>query len=293
MLPRTMETSGWTVPSWAIRPRKDLELAICKEGKEVGTCDVSRSGAYVFGRNTEGVTCGAVTLDHDSISRRHAALVHDMQGRVHLIDLGSRHGTRINGVAIAPRKYCELALGASLQFGASTRTYILRGRTPCAPEAPAKRPVEPTAEPAEIDLAALRRLGPAARAKLTPAEQRALALLATLDDDEDPLKNYVDDPEQDLSLVDGGEGALARAAPRAVPEGDRGKDEPARDAKQSKRKRAHERTHGRAHRSEGKGKPRTRTAQGDAAPASAADERNVRPEKRKHDKKAPHPSKNF
>ena len=34
-----------------------------------------------------------ILLEHPTISRKHAALVHHRDGSVHLIDLGSAHGT--------------------------------------------------------------------------------------------------------------------------------------------------------------------------------------------------------
>lgn len=224
-------------PHWAKPQAEALELKVAKEGRALGAVDVSSHAAFVFGRNTEGVTCGAVTLDHDSISRRHAALVHDMQRRSHLIDLGSRHGTRVNGVALVPRKYHELKLGDSVQFGASTRIYTLQ-RPEAAPTRAAEAPPavaseEPApAEPATIDLAALRRLGPAARAKLTHVEKRALEMLSTLEDEDDPMRGYVDDPEQDMAAPGAARPAAAsEPAPPGAAEEHRAEHKAAKRAK--------------------------------------------------------------
>lgn len=282
--------ADWTPPSWAVRPIKPISLAIHKEGKQVGVCDVSRSSATIFGRNTEGVTCGAVTLDHDSISRRHAALVHDMQRRVHLIDLNSRHGTRINGTVMTPRKYYELLPGACIQFGASTRKYVLQTgqEAEAAPRLEAK-PAKPASEPGtgeagNIDLAALRRLGPAARATLTPAEVRALEMLSTLEDDEDPMRGYVDDPKA-FGMPDA---ELSRAVERGPEHG--GGERDAKRAKHKHRKREErpskatkakhdgKREHRRSHRSRASGP--------ESAPAHELEAEEERVEKRRrHERK--------
>ena len=45
---------------------------------------------------------GTFRLDHDSISREHAAIVHAFQGESFVIDLGSRYGTFVDGQKIEP-----------------------------------------------------------------------------------------------------------------------------------------------------------------------------------------------
>jgi hypothetical protein len=240
---RPRREMDWTPPSWAGPPTRRLELVCTKEGAEMGATDISRERAYIFGRNPEGAPCGAVTLDHDSISRRHAALVHDgLQKKVQLVDLGSRHGTKLDGRPLAPRKYYELAEGAVVQFGASTRAYRLRSASqPQTGKAPVSHAVAvragfeaaagmgnpPAAMPAgagpaaTIDLAALRKLGPGARTALTAAERAALEALDALDDDDDPMRNYVDNPHEFEPNVQasGPAGDGPRAAPKRERDG--------------------------------------------------------------------------
>ena len=73
-----------------------------------------------------------VVLEHQSISRRHAALVwraFEVDGGAQgvqrnltpaLIDLGSAHGVAVDGVRIAARVPTPLHAGATVTFGAST-----------------------------------------------------------------------------------------------------------------------------------------------------------------------------
>ena len=47
----------------------------------------------------------------------------DAEGRVFLTDLGSAHGTNLDGVWLRPNACRELKAGSVLKFGASTRQY--------------------------------------------------------------------------------------------------------------------------------------------------------------------------
>jgi NIMA-interacting peptidyl-prolyl cis-trans isomerase 1 len=68
-----------------------------------------------------------ITLDEPSASRQHAALVHHEDGRLFLIDLGSTHGTTLDGVPVAPNKPVQLRDGARLAFGTSpAATHVVR-----------------------------------------------------------------------------------------------------------------------------------------------------------------------
>ena len=55
-----------------------------------------------------------VLIDVESVSRRHAVIEVDPTGDIYLIDLGSAHGTRVNGKQISK---CSLRTGDELQFG--------------------------------------------------------------------------------------------------------------------------------------------------------------------------------
>lgn len=65
-------------------------------------------------------------LDHQSVSRQHAAVVPHKNGRIYVIDMGSAHGTFVSNERLTKDIPVELEAGQSLKFAASTRTYILR-----------------------------------------------------------------------------------------------------------------------------------------------------------------------
>jgi two-component system response regulator AtoC len=55
-----------------------------------------------------------IVIAHSSVSRRHAML---RSSPLEIIDLGSRNGTRVRGVALEPRVAVPLAVGDSIQIG--------------------------------------------------------------------------------------------------------------------------------------------------------------------------------
>lgn len=81
---------------------------------------------HIFGRQVP--TCDFV-LDHQSVSRQHAAVVPHKNGSVFVIDLGSVHGTFVANERLTKDNPVELEVGQSLRFAASTRVYILRKNT--------------------------------------------------------------------------------------------------------------------------------------------------------------------
>ena len=80
-----------------------------------------RHGIFSFGRLPE---C-SLHLEHESISRRHACLAFDKEGAMYLVDLGSAHGTFLNGERIEAQRYIELREQDALKFGESSREYVL------------------------------------------------------------------------------------------------------------------------------------------------------------------------
>lgn len=69
---------------------------------EVGLCD----GEHFIGRGAE---C-SVELLHEAVSRKHAELIVS-EGGCAIVDLGSRHGTRLNGVRLEARSKARLSTG--------------------------------------------------------------------------------------------------------------------------------------------------------------------------------------
>lgn len=64
---------------------------------------------------------------HRSFSRYHAALQHGSDGSIHLYELGSRHGTSINGQRVTPSEFVPLIEGDVVRFAKSHLTYTVSG----------------------------------------------------------------------------------------------------------------------------------------------------------------------
>ncbi|KAL9267209.1 phosphatase 1 regulatory inhibitor subunit PPP1R8-like protein [Drosera capensis] len=115
--------STWQPPDWAIEPHPGVYyLEVLKEGEVVGQISLDKR-RHIFGRQFH--TCDFV-LDHQSVSRQHAVVVHHKNGSIFVIDLGSAHGTFVANERLTKDTPVELEAGQSLKFAASTRTYILR-----------------------------------------------------------------------------------------------------------------------------------------------------------------------
>ncbi len=86
----------------------------------------------LIGRQEDAVD---IHTEHPSCSRVHAALVRGNDTlpapqspcELHLIDLGSTHGTFVNKSLLSKQTYQALNVGDVIRFGASTRLYVLSG----------------------------------------------------------------------------------------------------------------------------------------------------------------------
>ncbi|KAL9230370.1 hypothetical protein vseg_005732 [Gypsophila vaccaria] len=115
--------STWQPPDWAIEPRHGLFfLEVLKDGIVLDCINLHKR-KHIFGRQFH--TCDFV-LDHQSVSRQHAAVVPHKNGSVYVVDLGSAHGTFVANERLTKESPVELEVGQSLRFAASTRTYVLR-----------------------------------------------------------------------------------------------------------------------------------------------------------------------
>eukprot|EP00898_Chlorokybus_atmophyticus_P007492 jgi/Chlat1/7744/Chrsp66S07325 len=139
------------LPEWAVAPRGACgSLEVRKEGEVIDNIQLNRA-RILFGR---GANCDVV-LEHPSISRHHAALLHHHNGSIFVVDLGSAHGTFISGERIPKEVPSELEDGCSLRFAVSSRVYILR-LPPIAPSVRTARksediPVPPVPDPNDAD----------------------------------------------------------------------------------------------------------------------------------------------
>ncbi|KAJ3698279.1 hypothetical protein LUZ61_001984 [Rhynchospora tenuis] len=115
--------STWQPPDWAIEPRSGVYyLEVMKDREVIDRINLDRK-RHLFGRQFP--MCDYV-LDHQSVSRQHAAVVPHKNGRIFVIDLGSVHGTFVANERLTKDSPVELEVGQSLRFAASTRTYVLR-----------------------------------------------------------------------------------------------------------------------------------------------------------------------
>ncbi|XP_077215364.1 SMAD/FHA domain-containing protein [Tasmannia lanceolata] len=115
--------STWQPPDWAIEPRPGVYyLDVLKDGEVLDRINLDKR-RHIFGRQFP--MCDFV-LDHQSVSRQHAAVVPHKNGSVYVIDLSSAHGTFVANERLTKENPVELEVGQSLRFAASTRTYVLR-----------------------------------------------------------------------------------------------------------------------------------------------------------------------
>lgn len=147
--------STWQPPDWAIEPRVGVYyLEVLKDGEILDRINLDRR-RHLFGRQYQ--TCDFV-LDHQSVSRQHAAVIPHKNGSIYVIDLGSAHGTFVANERLTKDTPVELEVGQSLRFAASTRTYILRKnnaalfpRTPPPTEIDIPSPPDPSDEEAVVN----------------------------------------------------------------------------------------------------------------------------------------------
>ncbi|XP_060184793.1 protein phosphatase 1 regulatory inhibitor subunit PPP1R8 homolog [Lycium barbarum] len=141
--------STWLPPDWAIEPRPGVYyLEVIKDGEVLDRINLDKR-RHIFGRQFH--TCDFV-LDHQSVSRQHAAVIPHKNGSIYVIDLGSAHGTFVANERLTKDSPVELEAGQSLKFAASTRTYILRKNNDALfprPRLPAEIDLPPPPDPSD------------------------------------------------------------------------------------------------------------------------------------------------
>ncbi|XP_030645287.1 nuclear inhibitor of protein phosphatase 1 [Chanos chanos] len=126
-------TPPFECPSWAGKPPPGLHLDVVKGDKLIEKLIIDEKKFYLFGRNPDHCD---FTIDHQSCSRVHAALVyHRHLKRVFLIDLNSTHGTFLGRIRLEPHKPQQVPIDSTMSFGASTRVYTLREKPQSQPSA--------------------------------------------------------------------------------------------------------------------------------------------------------------
>ncbi|KAH7155185.1 smad nuclear interacting protein [Dactylonectria estremocensis] len=115
-------------------PRDQWKLYVFKGGDVADTVDLSARSCWLIGREAAVVDLPA---EHPSISKQHAVIQFrytekrnefgDKIGKVkpYLIDLESANGTVLNDDKVPDSRYLELRDKDMIQFGHSTREYVL------------------------------------------------------------------------------------------------------------------------------------------------------------------------
>ena len=147
-------SGSYRPPEWAVAPQSSSSsssspspptgwtLTEIKNGIEVGRYDLQSRSCWVIGRATDQVDIPSL---HESLSRQHARIAFDPHGIPWLKDLKSTHGTKVNKRPLPPAacsskqetnsttagsRGVRLFPGDVIQFGASTRLYLLDGGPP-------------------------------------------------------------------------------------------------------------------------------------------------------------------
>ncbi|XP_021736686.1 kanadaptin-like [Chenopodium quinoa] len=113
----------YSVPPWSEAPALPFFLEVLKDGAIIDHYDVTKKGAYMFGR----IDLCDFILEHPTISRFHAVLQFRGDEAAYIYDLGSTHGTSVNKKQVSKKQYVELRVGDVIRFGLSTRLYIFQG----------------------------------------------------------------------------------------------------------------------------------------------------------------------
>ncbi|RLN64430.1 hypothetical protein BBJ29_002014 [Phytophthora kernoviae] len=132
-------TADFHAPDWACIPietNSHARLEAFRESRHCATYMVATQRVNLFGRDQE--TCDHV-LGNPSVSRKHAAVIHDSDGGIYMVDLMSRHGTYVGRKKIPPHDPYLLHEGDVIKFGQSVRLYILKGASLDGKSAPVKK----------------------------------------------------------------------------------------------------------------------------------------------------------
>ncbi|TMW63147.1 hypothetical protein Poli38472_002088 [Pythium oligandrum] len=132
-------TADFHPPDWACLPLEacmHARFEAFRDSRHCATYMVATKKVNVFGRDQEN--CDHV-LGNPSVSRKHAAVIHDNAGGIYIVDLMSRHGTYVGKKKIPPHDPHLLHEGDVVKFGQSVRVYVLKGAMADGASAPVKK----------------------------------------------------------------------------------------------------------------------------------------------------------
>ena len=121
---KAAEFEPWKIPAWCTLPtaqRVELvldansPLAVAAAGGPQPIIELATVKGLVLGRSER--FCD-VALPHESVSRQHCAILHD-EDTTYVVDLGSAHGTYVDGVRLTADEHLPLRDGALLSLGSA------------------------------------------------------------------------------------------------------------------------------------------------------------------------------
>lgn len=121
-------------PPVAAKPKRHWRLYVFKDEKIIDTLYIHRQSCFLFGRERR---VADIKTDHPTCSKQHAVIQFKLKAsadpagaapaevRPYVMDLGSANGTRLNKKRVEAQRYYELLDKDVLNFGHSTRDYVL------------------------------------------------------------------------------------------------------------------------------------------------------------------------
>jgi len=122
----TIQAHPYKPPTWSEFPGKDKAyiFQVIKEGVHILNIPLfDKANFTTFGKDESN----EINVLHPSTSRFHCAVQFGKlkQLALFIFDLGSTHGTIVNGIRLKPKKFTEIVPGDRIQLGASKRVYLL------------------------------------------------------------------------------------------------------------------------------------------------------------------------
>ena len=111
----------FSAPAWAKEPNSDhkyirLEIYARRVASElrIEAIPLATKSCYILGKNTKTAD---IAIDHQSISRQHCALVNDGAGGIFACDIGSVHGTFVDGEKLTTNEFYQLSKDMTIKLG--------------------------------------------------------------------------------------------------------------------------------------------------------------------------------
>ena len=140
------KVTKWQPPAWVSPPERSCHLEVRSNhvanpylehlaGGDIDERISLRGPSTSVGRSAAHVD---IVIADESISRQHAAIVHDTERQTFLIDLGSAGGSYVDGERCPPERPVTLKDGSELSFGVAPATYTFRVAKEPEPQQPGK-----------------------------------------------------------------------------------------------------------------------------------------------------------